>query len=76
MLLTAALIRLDSRGPVFYRQERVGLHGRSFTLLKFRSMTIDAEAGRQAALGEPARPARHPRRQLHPRRAASTSCRS
>ncbi len=44
MGLTAALIRLESPGPVLYRQERVGLHGRVFTLLKFRSMQIDAEA--------------------------------
>ncbi len=45
MLLTALLVRLDSPGPVFYRQERVGLHGRAFTLTKFRSMRTDAEAG-------------------------------
>jgi sugar transferase (PEP-CTERM system associated) len=44
MALTAALIRLESPGPVLYRQERVGLQGRVFTLLKFRSMQIDAEA--------------------------------
>jgi exopolysaccharide biosynthesis polyprenyl glycosylphosphotransferase len=44
MLLTAVLIRLDSPGPVLYRQERVGLYGRRFTLLKFRSMRTDAEA--------------------------------
>lgn len=43
MLLTALLIRLDSPGPVLYRQERVGLGGTSFTLLKFRSMRADAE---------------------------------
>ncbi len=43
MLLTAFLIRLDSRGPILYRQERVGLGGTSFTLLKFRSMRADAE---------------------------------
>jgi len=43
MLVTAAAIRLDSRGPVFYRQERTGLHGATFTLFKFRSMAIDAE---------------------------------
>ncbi len=45
MALTALLIRLDSPGGVLYRQERVGLHGRNFTLLKFRSMRVDAEAG-------------------------------
>ena len=44
MLLVAVLVRLDSPGPVLYRQERVGLGGRSFTLLKFRSMRVDAEA--------------------------------
>lgn len=43
MLLTALIIRLDSPGPVFYRQERVGLHGHPFTLFKFRSMRVDAE---------------------------------
>jgi sugar transferase (PEP-CTERM system associated) len=43
MLVAAAAIRLDSRGPVFYRQERTGLHGKTFTLFKFRSMAIDAE---------------------------------
>lgn len=42
-MLTAILIKLDSRGPVFYRQERVGKSGRPFTLLKFRSMRVDAE---------------------------------
>ncbi|WP_119154029.1 TIGR03013 family XrtA/PEP-CTERM system glycosyltransferase [Caldimonas tepidiphila] len=43
MLLTALAIRLDSPGPVIYRQERVGLGGRSFMCLKFRSMRTDAE---------------------------------
>ena len=45
MLITALLVKLDSPGPVFYRQERVGLFGRPFTLFKFRSMSVDAEAG-------------------------------
>ncbi|MBC7908747.1 MAG: TIGR03013 family PEP-CTERM/XrtA system glycosyltransferase [Rhodospirillaceae bacterium] len=40
---TAILIMLESPGPVFYRQERVGLHGRRFMILKFRSMRVDAE---------------------------------
>ena len=44
MLLVALLVRLDSPGPVLYRQERVGLGGHAFTLLKFRSMRADAEA--------------------------------
>lgn len=41
--LLALLICLDSPGPIFYQQERVGYQGRSFRLLKFRSMHIDAE---------------------------------
>jgi sugar transferase (PEP-CTERM system associated) len=40
---TACLIKLDSRGPILYRQERVGVRGQVFTILKFRSMRIDAE---------------------------------
>jgi sugar transferase (PEP-CTERM system associated) len=44
MLVTALLIKLDSPGPVLYRQQRLGLHGEPFTLRKFRSMRIDAEA--------------------------------
>ena len=44
MLLVAAAIRLTSVGPVFYHQERVGRHGRLFTVHKFRSMRVDAEA--------------------------------
>ena len=44
MMLVAILVRLDSPGPVLYRQERVGLDGKPFTLLKFRSMQVDAEA--------------------------------
>jgi Undecaprenyl-phosphate glucose phosphotransferase len=44
MLTLAALIKLTSRGPVFYRQERCGLNGKSFNMLKFRSMKVDAES--------------------------------
>jgi sugar transferase (PEP-CTERM system associated) len=43
MLLAALLIKLDSRGPVLYRQERVGLNGTTFMVAKFRSMRTDAE---------------------------------
>ena len=44
MLLAALLIKLDSPGPVLYRQQRVGLNGQPFMLLKLRSMRMDAEA--------------------------------
>ena len=44
MGLVALIVRLDSPGPVLYRQERVGLGGRPFVLLKFRSMNPNAEA--------------------------------
>lgn len=45
ILLTAIAIRLESGpgAPIFFRQERVGLHGKRFQVLKFRSMTVDAE---------------------------------
>jgi lipopolysaccharide/colanic/teichoic acid biosynthesis glycosyltransferase len=41
----AALVKLEDGGPVFYRQERVGRGGKTFSALKFRSMVPDAEAG-------------------------------
>jgi len=44
MVVTALLVKLDSPGPIFYRQLRAGLNGRPFMLVKFRSMTVDAEA--------------------------------
>jgi putative colanic acid biosynthesis UDP-glucose lipid carrier transferase len=43
MLAVALGVKLSSRGPVFYRQERVGLNNRSFYMLKFRSMPVDVE---------------------------------
>jgi lipopolysaccharide/colanic/teichoic acid biosynthesis glycosyltransferase len=45
MALVAVLVRLDSRGPALYRQDRVGLDGRIFTLLKFRSMQVEGAPG-------------------------------
>jgi len=46
----AAAIKLDSRGPVFFHQERIGLWGRRFRLVKFRTMTADAERLRGSLL--------------------------
>lgn len=46
-LITAIAIKLDSRGPVFFLQERVGLNRRHFKMIKFRSMVADAETLRK-----------------------------
>ena len=43
MLLIASLIKLTSRGPAMYRQQRTGLGGKPFVILKFRTMEVDAE---------------------------------
>jgi len=43
LLLIGLLVRLDSPGPIFYRQKRVGEHGASFEMMKFRSMRIDSD---------------------------------
>jgi lipopolysaccharide/colanic/teichoic acid biosynthesis glycosyltransferase len=45
LILIAALVKLTSPGPVIYRQERVGKNGRNFLMLKFRTMSQDAEKG-------------------------------
>lgn len=44
LLVIAILVKCDSRGPVFYRQERIGYHKKPFYIYKFRSMRVDAEA--------------------------------
>jgi sugar transferase (PEP-CTERM system associated) len=43
LIVTAIAVRVESRGPILYRQERVGRHGNAFMLMKFRSMRSDAE---------------------------------
>lgn len=53
LLAVAIAIRLDSPGPVLFRQERVGRHGAPFRILKFRTMRTDAErGGRQITVGD------------------------
>jgi exopolysaccharide biosynthesis polyprenyl glycosylphosphotransferase len=43
MIIIGIIVRCDSNGPAIYKQERLGINGKSFMLLKFRSMHIDAE---------------------------------
>ena len=50
-LLTALAVRLTDYGPVFFRQERIGQDGKPFTMLKFRSMVVDAEQRLKALQG-------------------------
>lgn len=51
-LIVAAAIKLDSKGPIFFRQKRVGLNGRIFDIIKFRSMAIGAEQDGAVWAGE------------------------
>jgi exopolysaccharide biosynthesis polyprenyl glycosylphosphotransferase len=51
MLAIAVAIKIDSPGPVFFRQERIGRHGRPFRIFKFRSMTADAWHMRNSVAG-------------------------
>ena len=82
----AVAVRIDSKGPVFFRQVRVGRDGRHFRIYKFRSMVVDAEqqkeglrcpqrGGRRHVQDQP-RPARDPRRRASCAGRRSTSCRS
>ena len=51
MIITAIAIKIDSPGPVFFKQVRVGKNGRHFKIWKFRSMYIDAEERKQSLMG-------------------------
>jgi exopolysaccharide biosynthesis polyprenyl glycosylphosphotransferase len=51
-ILISIIVSLDSKGPILFSQERIGLRGRSFKMLKFRSMYIDAEERLQELLGK------------------------
>lgn len=50
-LILAVWIKLDSKGPVFYRQVRVGLHNMDFRIFKFRSMRVGADKGSLVTIG-------------------------
>ncbi|WGW11709.1 exopolysaccharide biosynthesis polyprenyl glycosylphosphotransferase [Saxibacter everestensis] len=52
LLILAVLVKVTSKGPVFYRQERIGRHGRPFKMWKFRSMVDNADAQLHALLAQ------------------------
>lgn len=52
-IIEAVLVRITSRGPVFYGQGRVGMDGREFTIYKFRTMVCDAEKGTGPVMSKP-----------------------
>lgn len=52
-IIIAILIKLDSKGPVFFKQKRVGKNGKEFEILKYRTMIVDAEKlGKQITVGK------------------------
>ena len=75
LAVLAAAVRLTSPGPILYRQDRMGLDGQSFRMLKFRTMKVDAEAGFGPGLGPGGGRAADVHRRLspplQPRRAAA-----
>ena len=49
MLVTAILVKITSKGPLIYKQERVGLHNQTFQMYKFRSMEVQSEKSEKRA---------------------------
>ena len=45
LVITAVAIKVESTGPIIFKQDRLGLHGQIFQIYKFRSMCVDAEKG-------------------------------
>jgi lipopolysaccharide/colanic/teichoic acid biosynthesis glycosyltransferase len=54
-IIISILIKSDSKGPIIFRQERIGLRGISFRIHKFRTMRVDAEAGGRLSIGKDSR---------------------
>lgn len=52
LVVIAALVRLSSPGPIFFKQQRAGLYGQPFEMWKFRTMCVDAESQREALAGQ------------------------
>ena len=55
LLVVALWIKFDSKGPIFFRQERIGLHGTPFRIHKFRSMSVNTEKSSRLTIGNDAR---------------------
>ncbi|MEQ2025049.1 sugar transferase [Xenorhabdus szentirmaii] len=55
LIFIALWIKMDSKGPIFFRQKRVGKYGKPFYIHKFRSMTLDAEEKGQLTIGNDSR---------------------
>jgi len=58
LLVLAVIVKLDSHGPALYAQERVGLNGRRFHMIKFRTMRVDAESEGKPEWSRPGDPRR------------------
>ena len=55
LLVVALWIKFDSKGPIFFRQERIGLHSTPFRIHKFRSMSVNTEKSSRLTIGNDAR---------------------